>query len=185
MVDRRRPAAWRAIQCRFRATAISRLLCRSNAISEGVSIRGARKIPSFRLSKAVETVTELGFPPGLDGSMFLSQFNELVFAEGKFRGIGFAGQHGRRQHPAATGQDMAAQVRQGTALPDKIIHQQIGRAGSDLTVEGGLSRQPGKAIRAGMPTTLICTMLDSVGQSSRSARASANASGMAFTPSDS
>ncbi|MDE0223888.1 MAG: hypothetical protein OXP28_01985 [Gammaproteobacteria bacterium] len=45
------------------AWAISFALCRSKSISDLVNILGPGEIPSFRLSKAVEGVTETGAPP--------------------------------------------------------------------------------------------------------------------------
>jgi hypothetical protein len=43
------------------------LLRRNNSISDGVSIRGAGEVPSFRLSKVVEAVTKAGFPSVFEG----------------------------------------------------------------------------------------------------------------------
>jgi len=60
-------------------SAISRLLRRNKAISDGVSIRGAGEIPSFRLSEAVEGVTESLLPPIFKVfAMFLPQFFQLI-----------------------------------------------------------------------------------------------------------
>ena len=60
-----------------RTTSATSLLLRcSNSISDGVNIRGAGEVPSFRLSKAVEGVTELVPPPQLKVRSAL--FSELM-----------------------------------------------------------------------------------------------------------
>ena len=59
--------------------AISLLLRRSNSISDGVNVRGAGEVPSFRLSEAVEGVTEPFPPPLLEGrSVLLFDLMQLL-----------------------------------------------------------------------------------------------------------
>lgn len=53
--------------------------CFSRTISDGVNIRGAGEVPSFRLSKAIEGVSEESFPPLLEVfAVFLSEFMNLL-----------------------------------------------------------------------------------------------------------
>jgi hypothetical protein len=67
---------WPMVQADFSSfAAISCLLRRSNAISDGFNIREAGEVPSFRLSKAVEGVTESLLPPLFKFfAMFMPQF---------------------------------------------------------------------------------------------------------------
>ena len=68
------------------AWAISLALCRNKSISDRVNIRRTGEIPSFRLSMAVEGVTEAGTPPPFEvPSMLSSEFMQLLrVASGKY-----------------------------------------------------------------------------------------------------
>ena len=75
------------------AWAISLALCRSKSISDRVNIRGPGEIPSFRLSKAVEGVTELGPPPLLEvPSVLFSELIQLLLGVVQNGRVGLAGQ---------------------------------------------------------------------------------------------
>lgn len=79
--------------------AISCLLRRSNAISDCFNIRGAGEVPSFRLSEAVEGVTEPFLPPLFKFfAMFLPQFFKLRFIQSEFSRMRFASQGDSRQN---------------------------------------------------------------------------------------
>ena len=92
--------------------AISCLLFLNNAISDLVSIRGTFEVASFRLSKAVEAVTESVSPPVFKClPMFRPQCRELLRGWLQHRRIGFAGQNRRADDRSAVHFDMAFQIR--------------------------------------------------------------------------
>ncbi len=71
-------------------SAISLLLCCSNSISYGVSIRGAGEVPSLRLSEAVEGVVEALPPPLLKiRSVLFAEFMQLAPGGIQFSGVWF------------------------------------------------------------------------------------------------
>ncbi len=75
------------------AWAISLALRRSKSISDCFNIRGAGEIPSLRLSKAVDGVSEMFLPPLFEVlSVFLSEFMEMLIVGGQLSRAGLAGQ---------------------------------------------------------------------------------------------
>lgn len=71
---------------------ISWALFLNNSSSYAVSIRGAGEVPSFRLSKSIEGVSEVVFPPLLKVfAMGFSQCIQLLAAERDFNRVRLAG----------------------------------------------------------------------------------------------
>ncbi len=127
------------------------MLCRNNSISDGVSIRGAFEVASFRLSKAVEGVTEPGLPPNFKlFAMFAPEKIDLNRGCSKDRGIWFACEHRRCNHVATAGFNISTQIRQCTALSNEVVDHQIIKTQADVTSEIGLPRQAGETIRTCM-----------------------------------
>ena len=124
------------------AWAISLALCRSKSISDRVNIRGPGEIPSFRLSKAVEGVTELGPPPLLEvPSVLFSELMQLLLGGGSkwpsraCRSTHHAdGRSTRSFEPAAHGHS--------APLADEVVHQDVLASANDVAFE---SRLTGKA----------------------------------------
>ena len=85
--------------------AISLALCRSKSISDRVNIRGAGEVPSFRLSKAVEGVTEGLTPPLVEvSSVLLSELIQLLLSWVQLGRIAYSGQGDRtRTSPFCSG----------------------------------------------------------------------------------
>lgn len=131
--------------------AISCLLCRSKAISDGFSIRGADKVPSFRFSERVEGVTESVLPPVFKCcAMLFPQFIQPRRRQLQFCRMGFARQNHRPQHLPTLRFNMAAQVGQRATHADEVIHHHVACTRSDRAVESGLSREAGETIGPGM-----------------------------------
>lgn len=121
-------------------------------------------------------MTELGFPPGLDGAVGLSEL-------GKGVGIGFdfcqilrARQGERSQYLAGTQLNEFLELGKGAALRQGIVHQNVIFARLDGARESGLAHQ---ALQAGSGRPIDRAARDGVGldQVARRERAHATAPG--------
>ena len=97
--------------------------CRSRPISYCVSIRGAGEVPSLRLSKAIEGVTEVFAPPLLEVvAVFLFELMDLVLRRVQLRRVGLPSKRERANDPVATLRQPGSQLGECSTLSDKVVH---------------------------------------------------------------
>ena len=130
----------------------SRLLFRNNSISDASSIRGAGEVPSFRLSEAIEGVTESLPPPLLKAfPMSLSKFMQLRLRWLKFSRIQLTRQRNRTYHLSSLTLNPAPQIGHRATLANKVVDQKILVVPLCLPCEPSLARQATEAAGAGVP----------------------------------
>lgn len=145
--------------------------CLNEARSDGVSILDTNEIPCLTLREAVEAVAEDAPPPVLDFfTMLRPESLKRIRSQRECGGIGPPGQCRGTQDATTSPYQVAAQIRQRSALTDEVVYEEIRATFNDRALEYGRTHHTLPSRRArmvhyiGLDDTGIHFQIESFGQ---------------------